>query len=67
MRYHAGGAVVSCPCCHNDTFDKDYRQLNTSGLSFLGLDWANKNATILVCQRCTHISWFMKDPFTEQE
>ncbi|WP_256760292.1 hypothetical protein [Cohnella sp. WQ 127256] len=62
MKYIAGGASIVCPCCQNDTFDKDYRQLNTTGLSFFGLDWANKNATILVCKRCTHISWFMKEP-----
>jgi len=62
MRFSASGASITCPCCQNDTFDKDYRQLNTSGMSFLGLDWANKNATILVCKRCTYISWFMKEP-----
>jgi len=62
MRYRAGGAPIACPCCGNDTFDLDFRQLNTSGLSFFGLDWANKNAAILVCKRCTHISWFMEEP-----
>jgi hypothetical protein len=25
------------------------------------MDWANRNATILVCDRCTHISWFMNE------
>ncbi|BBI34082.1 hypothetical protein KCTCHS21_34810 [Cohnella abietis] len=65
MRYYAGGAPIICPCCQYDRFDKDYRQLNTSGASFFGFDWANKSAAILVCQRCTHISWFMKDPLKE--
>jgi len=62
MRYSAGGTLLQCPCCGHDRFDLDFRQLNTAGLSLFGLDWANKNAAILVCQRCTHISWFMKEP-----
>jgi len=62
MRYSADGAAIVCPCCRNDTFDKDYRQLNSRGATFFGLDWANRNATILVCQRCTYISWFMSEP-----
>jgi hypothetical protein len=62
LRYIAGNASIACPCCQNDTFDIDFRQLNTSGASFFGLDWANKNATILICQRCTYISWFMSEP-----
>lgn len=62
MRYSAGGVMLQCPSCGYDRFDLDFRQLNTTGLSFFGLDWANKNAAILVCQRCTHISWFMKEP-----
>lgn len=42
MRYSAAGAPIICPCCQNDTFDLDYKLLNTSGASFLGFDWANK-------------------------
>jgi len=62
MRYQAGDTDITCPCCQNDTFDKDYRQLNTKGATFFNLDWANRDATILICKKCTHISWFMKDP-----
>lgn len=64
MKYSAVGVSIICPCCQNDTFDKDRKLLNTSGASFLGVDWANKNATILICKRCTHISWFMEEPLT---
>jgi predicted nucleic-acid-binding Zn-ribbon protein len=67
MRYSASGVMITCPCCQNDTFKLDHRQLNTSGASLFGLDWANKSAAILVCQRCTHISWFMKDPSALKE
>jgi predicted nucleic-acid-binding Zn-ribbon protein len=65
MRYSAAGARITCPCCQNDTFNLDYKLLNTSGASFLGFDWANKNAAILICKRCTHISWFMKEPTSD--
>jgi len=65
MRYKVGGVQLACPCCQNDTFDKDYRQLNSRGATFFGFDWANKNAAILVCKRCSYISWFMEDPSEE--
>ncbi|RKN72971.1 hypothetical protein [Paenibacillus ginsengarvi] len=61
MMYAAGQTKIHCPCCRNDTFDKDYRQLNSRGATFFGLDWVNRNATILVCKRCTYIAWFMDD------
>ncbi len=62
MKYQAGNSNLVCPCCQNDTFDKDYRQLNTKGATFFGLDWANRDATILICRQCTYISWFMREP-----
>jgi len=66
MKFSAGGASIQCPCCGYDSFEKDYRQLNSRGASFLGLDWANKNATILICQRCSHIAWFMHEPLSSR-
>jgi hypothetical protein len=62
MRYAAGGVQIVCPCCRHDMFDKDHRKLNSRAATFFGLDWANRNATILVCQRCSHIAWFMEEP-----
>ncbi len=65
MQYYAGGVQIKCPCCGHDAFDKDFRQLNSRGATFFGLDWANRNATLLICQNCTHISWFMAEPELE--
>lgn len=62
MRYKVNNTPILCPCCRNDIFDKDYRQLNSRGATFFGIDWANRNAAILVCTRCSYISWFMSDP-----
>ncbi len=62
MKFAVGPTLIACPVCQNTTFDLDYRQLNSRGASFFGLDWANRNAAILVCKHCTHISWFMNEP-----
>lgn len=62
MKFKAGNNKLVCPCCQNDTFDKDYRQLNTKGATFFNLDWANRDAIILVCKHCSYISWFMEEP-----
>ncbi len=52
------GRQLECPICRNDTFFIKKTLLNTRLLSFLELDWANRNATCFVCSDCTHISWF---------
>ncbi|SKA90397.1 hypothetical protein [Sporosarcina newyorkensis] len=62
MKYRAGNTHLVCPCCQNDKFDKDYRQLNTKGATLFGLEWENRDATILICRQCSYISWFMKEP-----
>lgn len=62
MRYKAGNNNIVCPCCQNDTFDKDSRQLNTKAATLFNLDWANRAATILICRECSYISWFMEEP-----
>ena len=64
MNYAINNILITCPICQNDSFHKDYRQLNSRGATFLGFDWANKNAGILICQQCTHISWFYEDPMS---
>ena len=40
-------------------FDERSAQLNTMGLTFLDLDWANRSATVLVCKVCGHLEWFL--------
>lgn len=62
MQYKMRDINVVCPCCQNDTFEKDYRQLNTKGATLFNLDWANRDAIILVCKQCSYISWFMDEP-----
>jgi uncharacterized protein len=60
--YQITGKSIICPHCGNDRFDKKSALLNTAGLTFLNLDWANRSATVLVCKKCGYIQWFMQEP-----
>ncbi|MDP4944636.1 MAG: hypothetical protein NWQ48_03900 [Alishewanella sp.] len=51
---------ITCNQCKNEFFHEGQAQLNTAGMSFVGLDWANKTATTLACLDCGHIMWFVK-------
>jgi hypothetical protein len=61
-RYVVGGKAVSCGHCTGDRFVEGRAQLNTAGLSFLNLDWANRSAATLTCTSCGRIEWFLADP-----
>lgn len=53
---------VRCGHCSHDRFVEGRAQLNTAGMSFLNLDWANRSAAILTCTSCGKIEWFLADP-----
>lgn len=57
--YEVAGRQVVCPHCGGVEFDESQAQLNTAGMTFLGFDWANRSATVLVCRACGHIEWFL--------
>ena len=65
---HAPGGYVSCGkriCCEHcghAEFNEGSAQLNTAGMTFLGLDWANRTATTLMCAACGRIQWYGKRP-----
>lgn len=60
--FSAGGVPVTCQHCGGDEFDTAAALLNTRGLTFLGLDFANRDGYLLVCRKCTHIDWFLEEP-----
>lgn len=62
MQFKVRNKIIACACCQNNTFGKDYRQLNSRGATFFGFDWANRNATVLICRECSHIMWFAHEP-----
>jgi len=49
---------IECLMCKNRFFDKKKAMLNTTLLTFLRLDWVNKNASMLICRNCHFIHWF---------
>ena len=61
-RYTVAGKDVTCPHCSRDRFVEGRAQLNTAGMTFFNLDWANRSAATLTCTSCGRIEWFLADP-----
>ncbi len=53
------GKKLVCPVCDHKYFYTRKSMLNTRGLTFLNLDWANKSATNYICGHCGYIFWFL--------
>ncbi len=63
-KFRIGSIPIICPLCHHDEFDQRSMLMNTSGMTFIGMDWLNKSACALVCQRCNRIELFAEAPST---
>ena len=61
-RYTVAGKAVTCSHCSHDRFVEGRAQLNTAGMSFFNLDWANRSAATLTCTQCGRIEWYLADP-----
>jgi uncharacterized protein len=61
-RYAVAGKAVACLHCSHDRFVEGRAQLNTAGLTFFNLDWANRSAATLACTSCGRIEWYLTDP-----
>ena len=59
MSYEVLGKPLTCQICGHDEFTKREAQLNTAGMSFMNLDWANASAVCFVCVKCGYIHWFL--------
>ncbi|UCF63128.1 MAG: hypothetical protein JSW33_11205 [bacterium] len=55
------GHALKCPVCGNKQFWKRKTLMNTPGMTFLGLDWANREAENYVCDGCGYILWFLRE------
>ncbi len=53
------GKSLVCPVCGHDEFWKRKTLMNTPGLTFMGVEWANKQADNLICDSCGYIFWFL--------
>jgi predicted nucleic-acid-binding Zn-ribbon protein len=47
-----------CLICGGEQFWDRTVQLNTSGMEFLGIEWANESATGLICTDCGYVHEF---------
>ncbi len=61
-RFSIDGRPVRCPHCGCEHFGIGRAQLNTAGMTFFGLDWADKSASTLLCAECGNIQWFAQTP-----
>lgn len=61
-RFSVAERSVVCGHCGADHFVEGRAQLNTAGMTFMNLDWANRTAATLTCVSCGHIHWFLADP-----
>ena len=60
--YEAAGRRVVCAHCGGSTFAEHEALLNTTGATFVKLDWLNKSGTALICENCGLIQWFGRRP-----
>lgn len=51
----------SCLVCQGKLFFDREIKLNTSGMEFFGIEWANQSAMGLVCARCGYVHTFLND------
>ena len=54
----AGGKQLACLVCGAEDFTYREIKLNTSGMSFMNLDWANKSGTGCICTACGFVHTF---------
>jgi hypothetical protein len=50
-----------CLVCRGSLFSQREVKLNTSGMEFFDLGWANASALGVVCEACGHIHEFVGD------
>ncbi len=60
--YQLAGRAIRCPHCGHNQFDQATALLNTPGMTFFGLDWANRTASLLSCRQCGRIEWYLQAP-----
>lgn len=56
--HEQGPQGMHCHNCRHTQFDHANYLLNTQGMTLLGWDGFNRQATCLVCRRCGFIHWF---------
>ena len=57
--YKIQGKKLVCPVCQSTKFWTRETLMNTSGMTFFGVEWANRKATNFVCDKCGYVYWFL--------
>jgi predicted nucleic-acid-binding Zn-ribbon protein len=57
--FSSSGKRITCSHCGGNQFESGSILLNTPGMTFFGLDWANRTATTLACTSCGKLQWFI--------
>lgn len=57
-RAEVNGRPLTCLVCGHDTFRQRAIAMNTTGLSFLDLDWLNRTARAAICTECGFVHQF---------
>jgi len=52
---------LTCQVCDGALFSRREVKMNTTGLTFLDLDWLNASANGAICVRCGFVHTFMGD------
>ena len=58
---------LTCLVCGGGAFGYREVLLNTSGMTFLGMDWANRSAVGAVCTSCGFVHEFLGDKLEWRE
>jgi hypothetical protein len=56
-------APLQCLVCEGSLFADQEIKLNTSGMEFLGAEWADRSGTALICDRCGFVHTFAGSEF----
>ena len=59
VRAAIGDVWITCGICRGDVFRDREVKLNSSGMEFMNLGWANESATGLICWRCGYVQLFV--------
>ena len=55
---HVAGRRLACLVCGGDSFLRREVKLQTTRMSFMGLDWANRSADGAICRGCGFVHTF---------
>lgn len=59
--YFVKGHQLYCPICKHEQFWTRETLMNTPGMTFFGIEWANKSAQNYICNNCGHVLWFINE------